>query len=424
MQKYVVIFIFTTTLIACSSARYAPFQKNLQTRLEDPFYDSQFVGLLVYDPINQDTLYQKNAQKYFTPASNTKIFTLYTALTLLPEKLPSLKYFLASDTLFIEGTGDPTLLHPYFKDSTVIHFLKGRKEPITYLLPRIPIAHFGSGWAWEDYDSYYAPERSAFPMYGNVVQIAKSDSLIVTPNYFKDKIVPVANKKNRDLHHNVFYVDPSRNDTLYVPFMVNDTVTKNLLDYVLQKKIAFGTQSTNPQKTIIYSVPTDTVLKHMMLESDNFLAEQLLLVASSTLSDTLDVYTAQQHVLQNHLGDLTEVPRWVDGSGLSRYNLFSPGSMVHVLARLYKEIPHHRLFNLFPVGGVSGTLKNWNDFNSEPYLFAKSGSLGNTYCLSGYLITKSGKTLVFSFMNNHYKTPTVEIKARMQDILHSIRDGN
>ena len=33
-------------------------------------------------------------------------------------------------------------------------------------------------------------------------------------------------------------------------------------------------------------------------------------------------------MLENQLKDIKQQPRWVDGSGLSRYNLFSPMSFV------------------------------------------------------------------------------------------------
>ncbi len=123
----------------------------------------------------------------------------------------------------------------------------------------------------------------------------------------------------------------------------------------------------------------------MMEVSDNFLAEQLLFLASSTLSDTLNSEKARQFVLKNHLSDLKQPPRWVDGSGLSRYNLFTPESIVHVLHKLYLEIPRERLLQFFPTGGVSGTLEDWYSGDPEPYLYAKTGSLSNNHCLSGYL---------------------------------------
>jgi D-alanyl-D-alanine carboxypeptidase/D-alanyl-D-alanine-endopeptidase (penicillin-binding protein 4) len=96
--------------------------------------------------------------------------------------------------------------------------------------------------------------------------------------------------------------------------------------------------------------------------------------------------------------------------------------MVRVLQKLYEEISRERLFHLFPAGGVSGTLENWYPGDPEPYLYAKTGSLGNNHCVSGYLITKSGKTLIFSFMNNHFRHPSSEVKKRMQRIFEGIRD--
>jgi D-alanyl-D-alanine carboxypeptidase/D-alanyl-D-alanine-endopeptidase (penicillin-binding protein 4) len=127
-------------------------------------------------------------------------------------------------------------------------------------------------------------------------------------------------------------------------------------------------------------------------------------------------------MLENQLLDLKQPPRWVDGSGLSRYNLFTPESMVTVLSKMYRNVPRQRLFSFFPVGGASGTLKDWYGGNPKPYIYAKSGSLGNNYCLSGYLLTKSGKTLIFSFMNNHFRHPSWEVKKQMEQIFEEIRD--
>ena len=161
----------------------------------------------------------------------------------------------------------------------------------------------------------------------------------------------------------------------------------------------------------------------MMLVSDNFLAEQILMLVSSTLSDTLSSEKVREYILKNQLSDLKQKPRWVDGSGLSRYNLFTPTSFVQVLTKLYNEIPHERLFNLFPVGGESGTLKKYYQGKTKPYIYAKSGTVGNNYNLSGYLLTNSGKTLIFSFMNNHFKKPIPEIKKHMQSVFEYLRDN-
>ena len=383
--------------------------------------ENYFSGILIIDPQTRDTLYSDNAKKYFTPASNTKIFTLYASLKLLPEKIPALKYISRNDTLYFEGTGDPTLLHYYFQNTDVIDFLKDKKN-LALHLNNFEDAKLGPGWSWDDYHYYYQPERGSLPLYGNVVTAFNLPEKNVTPPYFKDSIVDLNFGINREAEKNMFYYSSRRRDTTEIPFRTDSALTRKLLEEVLSKKIRLVNKMPDGEKKLIFSAPTDSVLKRMMQESDNFLAEQLLILGASTLSDTLNSGTTRNHVLDSLLQDLKQQPRWVDGSGLSRYNLFTPESMVYVLHKMYREIERERLFNFFPAGGISGTLENWYDGGPKPYIYAKSGSLSNNYCLSGYLITKSGKILIFSFMNNHFRQSSSEVKKKMQQVLEMVRD--
>lgn len=407
-------------LIGCGSAKTRT-QKELIRSMDMNFFENHFTGLLLFDPATRDTLINKNGARYFTPASNTKIFTLFTALQLLPEKIPTMKYFFENDTLFVEGTGDPTLLHPYFKDSTSLNLLN-KYNNIAFYFNNFKEEKYGPGWSWDDYSYYYQAERSAFPMYGNVVTLFSGNSTMVFPEYFKESVIDLDIPKNREAEQNVFYYATSRRDTLEIPYRIDSSLTRSLLEKVLKKKVTTVNKIHTGKKTIIYGVSTDSVLKRMMHESDNFLAEQLMLLSTSTLSDTLNFSTARDYILQNQLSYLKQLPRWVDGSGLSRYNLFSPESMVEVLHKIYKSIPRQRLFSFFPAGGLSGTLEDWYPGNPNPYIYAKTGSLGNNHCVSGYLLTKSGKTLIFSFMNNHFRHPSTEVKKQMQRIFEKIRD--
>ncbi|MGB7394443.1 MAG: D-alanyl-D-alanine carboxypeptidase, partial [Pricia sp.] len=415
-------------------------------------------------------LYAQNSARYFTPASNTKIFTLFTALQFLPDKVPALKYLSQNDTLYVQGTGDPSFLHPFLKDSTALKFLR-QYQNITLHLNNFQEDRFGPGWSWTDYQYYYQPERSPLPLYGNVVTIFSDDTVNVKPSYFEDKVINIDYTRQRELNENIFYYGKSRRDTVEIPFKTDSTLTRILLEDALGKQISLTDKiplgdkidliDGNPPKNaikkalgnrvnlpterksdsaagdqinsagrkksqemdILQGIPADSLYRRMMLESDNMIAEQLLIVASSTLSDTLSSSLVRDSVLNNQLSELRQPPRWVDGSGLSRYNLFTPESIVVVLQKLYQQIPRERLFELFPAGGVSGTLENWYAGDPEPYLHAKTGSLGNNHCLSGYLVTKSGKTLIFSFMNNHFRSPSSEVKNRMQRIFEEIRDG-
>lgn len=393
--------------------------KNSKVILDSKLYQNSFTGVLVINPTTKDTLYNYNSTKYFTPASNTKIVTLFTALNTIPDKIPSLKYHITKDTLYAEGIGDPTLLHPYFKDSTAILFLK-KYSNIVLNTSNFKDHKYGPGWAWEDYDTYYSPEKSGFPIYGNVLTIYNKGNLISKPNYFKDSITFSDLLKRREEHANTFYYNSTSKDTIITPFITDNNLTKNLLEDILQKNVTISSTFPEGDKNILYGIASDSVYKRMMHKSDNFLAEQLMLVSSGVLTDTLSFKIAKEHILKTKLSNLRQKPRWVDGSGLSRYNLFTPESMVHVLHELYKKLPKERLFTLFPVVNAPKTKKE--DTVQEPYLYAKSGSLGNNYCLSGYLITNSGKTVIFSFMNNHFMTSSSGIKKEMHHFFEHIRD--
>ncbi|MCW5516977.1 D-alanyl-D-alanine carboxypeptidase [Muriicola sp. Z0-33] len=425
MRRYQVILINLLIIIflgACASQKRAKIKKGIKTVIDHRAFENHFQGVFIYDPATRDTLFKKNSSKYFTPASNTKIYTLFAALNLLPEKLPVLKYVFKNDTLYFRGTADGTQLHPFFKDSTSINFLK-KYDNLSYSPYAIEDEKFGPGWSWDDYHWYYSAERTALPLYGNVVFVTNTPELSVSPSLFADSIVNVSNSKNRNPNKNIFFFDPERKDSTEIPFLTNKILTKRMLEDVVNKAVNLVEQMPEGQQQVLYGMPADSVYQRMMQVSDNFLAEQLLIQASTAISDTLSSRKTRQYVQDSLLSDLQQPPRWVDGSGLSRYNLFSPESLVHVLDKLYSDIPRDRLFSFFPAGGVSGTLEDWYPGGDAPYIYAKTGSLGNNHSVSGYLITASGKTLIFSFMNNHFRKPSSEIKERMQLVFEWVRDN-
>jgi D-alanyl-D-alanine carboxypeptidase/D-alanyl-D-alanine-endopeptidase (penicillin-binding protein 4) len=92
---------------------------------------------------------------------------------------------------------------------------------------------------------------------------------------------------------------------------------------------------------------------------------------------------------------------------------------VKLWEKIYEKIPESRLLPLLATGGKSGTIKD--HYKAEkPFIFGKTGSLSNNHCLSGFLFTKKGHLLIFSFMNNNFVTPTSEVREVMQSILKEV----
>ena len=159
-----------------------------------------------------------------------------------------------------------------------------------------------------------------------------------------------------------------------------------------------------------------------MKDSDNFIAEQLLLMCADKIFDTLSTEKIIQYAKENLYQNYPDSLVWRDGSGLSRYNLFTPRIFIKLWEDMYNNIPHDRLFSIIPAGGKEGTLENWYQAD-EPYIFAKSGTLSNKHCLSGYIKCNSGKTLIFSFMHKDYITSSSPMKQEMERVLAWIREN-
>ncbi|RYD69855.1 MAG: peptidase S13, partial [Sphingobacteriales bacterium] len=209
-----------------------------------------------------------------------------------------------------------------------------------------------------------------------------------------------------------------------IPFKVSAGTTVSLLADTLHKSVQLISMKMPADAKTLYGVNRDSVLKAMLLPSDNFIAEQLLLVCGNKISDTLNTEKTIQYVLKNYLADLPQKPRWVDGSGLSRMNLFSPYDMITVLNLISKEVNNQaKLFDMLPAGGKTGTLKSAYPKTDKPYVFGKTGSLTGVHNQSGYIVTKKGKTYVYSFMNNNFVNPTASVKSEMVKIVTYIHDN-
>jgi len=431
MRGVVTLFLLSSILLSCSQRI---FIKNLHqeiTSVEDKYQDN--TGFLLYDPVSKKTIFEHNSARYFTPASNTKILTFYTCLQLLGDSIPALNYVVRNDSLIFWGTGDPSFLYRnVWNNFRTYDFLKNAPQQLYFSASNFQTDHYGPGWAWDDYNSAYtAPERTPFPAYGNFYSLAlmPNDSLKIMPSLFSPYLIKSNEIKNRaqvvrykDSNHVTFFQGKEKlTDTLNIPYRYNDELLGDLLTDTLKRKVTIVSITKPSVTNVLYSIPSDSVYRELMEDSDNFIAEQLLLVCADVISDTLKTEIAINYSKKNFLFDLPDKPVWRDGSGLSRYNLISPRSIVRLWEKIYMKVPADRLFSLLATGGESGTIKNY--FKGEkPYIFGKTGTLSNNYALSGFLVTAKGKTLIFSWINNNYPTSVTEVRKSMEPILKSIHD--
>ncbi|AMQ57446.1 D-alanyl-D-alanine carboxypeptidase/D-alanyl-D-alanine-endopeptidase [Algoriphagus sanaruensis] len=422
-------------LIALSSCTVQKINSSIK---RSEVFDKGHMGFMLMDPEKGKTLVDINSDKYFIPASNTKIFTFYASYSILGDGLVNgLNYLERGDSLIFWGTGDPSLLHPDLKNERVIEFLKASNKKLFLVDNFSQVSAFGPGWSWDWYPYYYATERSAFPVYGNVVRFA-GDSIRAGfdtyPSRFESNLIPAQDPPlgltflRNQYSNEISYFIPKDGITFQrdVPFITSAELTETMLEEATGKQITriFSRNYLEQEPQKLVTAPADSIYAQMMKISDNFLAEQLMLLVSDQLNNTLSTADAIAYAKENLLKDLPDEPIWVDGSGLSARNMFTPRSIIAVLGKIREEVPLEKIKAYFPAGGESGTIRNWYkaDEGQPPYIYAKTGSLSMTTALSGYLLTKSGKILHFSCLLNNYQIPTNELRNELQKVLYLIHD--
>ena len=425
-MKRILYFIILILLIGACSPRSA-ILKEVKSAEHDL---QEHAGFVLYDLKSKKYLIEHNENKYFTPASNTKIFTFYTSLKMLGDSVTALKYVQRGDSLIFWGMGDASFLYQNtFDNGRTLNFLQHAPGTLYFSATNFHTETLGAGWAWDDYPYSYSAERSPFPIYGNLITIKKTpESFTMVPDYFSGHFT-LANQQHKqeeiirglDDNQLTYFPGKSPRSRWQVPYHYSSDLIVDLLSDTLKRTVEEISWIVPDDAISFYSVPLDSLYRVMMQDSDNFIAEQLLLQCAATISDTLKTEIAIKYAKENFLVDLPDQPSWVDGSGLSRYNLFTPRSIVKLWDKIYEQVPQDRLFSLLAVGGRNGTIKNWYK-KETPFIYGKTGTLSNNHTLSGYLITRSGKILIFSMMNNNYLASTSEVRKRMEKILLTIHE--
>lgn len=425
--------------------------------LNDPALQTAHVGISIYEPATGKYWFNYQGDKYFVPASNTKLATCYAAMKYLGDSLVAGRYLENKGDLIFQPNGDPSFLLAEFTFQPLPTLFKDYNT-IVINDDNWQDDRWGSGWSWNDYEADYMAERSAMPVYGNVVTLIPSRdttlnyygvdikrALTTIPSYF-------INNKNfinqgmgelklttrniyfrigREISSNEFQIFPSlrRPGRDVMSFYTGSFAdTKAILKDTLHQPVEhiniydFDRKLFSKNKArVIRSQPTDSLLKPMMHRSDNFFAEQSLLMVSNEVLGVMNDSKVIDTILKTDFKDLPQKPRWVDGSGLSRYNLFTPQDLVSILNKMKNEFGMERVKNILATGNT-GTLSNYY-VAENGYIFAKTGTLSGVVALSGFLYTKNKHLLIFSVQVNNHNSSASSVRRAVEKFIEGIRNN-
>ncbi|MEO8562577.1 MAG: D-alanyl-D-alanine carboxypeptidase/D-alanyl-D-alanine-endopeptidase [bacterium] len=439
-----------------------------------PEWRSAHWGILVVDPGRGDTLYSRNADKLFVPASNQKLLTGSTALaqlgsgyrwtTTLLARGPVRAGVLEGD-LVVRGDGDPSLsthmrgdaLAPLraLADSLRARGVSRVRGRVAAAPSPFTDAALGYGWEWDDLDESYgagvdalyfnegfteivvrAGPRAGDAAHATTRPATTYPSLLVRATTVTRPDSP-ADSAVRRTAITVGY-DSSRAGVFVAGTIVEgDSAVVELAFRDLRGAyLAAMREALRSGGITIDEARTDTTAK----------LDSLVAMQSPTLREILPYFEKPS---QNQIGELlyktialkaTGVGRadsaqqvvsrqliaWGatpdgfavrDGSGLSRHDFVSPRTIVRVLDAMRRHPEFKVFYDALPVAGVDGTIgKRMRGTAAQGNVHAKTGYVDKARSLSGYVTTADGRLLMFSILCNNYSVPTSAAE-RVQDAL-------
>jgi D-alanyl-D-alanine carboxypeptidase/D-alanyl-D-alanine-endopeptidase (penicillin-binding protein 4) len=414
-------------------------------------------GILVRTQSSGQTLYNRDGQKYFTPASVTKVLTTAAALQQLGStfRFRTSVYRDAEGVLRVVGRGDPS-----FNDAQLTVLAKQlRSKGITQIRQLIADDSYVQGevvnptWQWEDIQSDYgAPIGSLIvnenlfniklvpQLVGRPLQISWSDANEARVWRIANQSVTVAENQpatvniGRDLSGNVLRVQgqlainaeavsvnlPVVDPNYYFLRRFRAALVKEQINLV---NTAVGRGASQQELAAVQSPPLTELIGKTNLDSNNLYAEALLRVLAvkqvrQPNQSSADVGLEVLKKTLTELGVDSTTYITVDGSGLSRRNLISPEALVQTFRGIART-PNASIYKAsLPVAGKSGTLKfRFQNTPAEGIVQAKTGTMTGVVSLSGYVNTPKYEPIVFSIMVNQTELPARVVRQAIDEIV-------
>ena len=435
------ILLSSQDVFSKSSSEYS--QKLLESIPKEALSNGR-LGVVVKSLTSDELIFQYNSDKLFVPASNVKVLTSVSALSILnPDYRFKTEFYSGGDItngvihggLYIKGYGDPTLSTEHL-ESIAQEFkslgIKEIKGGIIVDESYFDNVRYGKGWKEKWKGDVFSPPISALSLNYNTFYIkvypSKPGRIPIVALEPKGTNVNVINKaittnkggrltavwleggKTIKLDGSISRRTPSytleittRNPTLYA-----GSAFKRILDDAGIRVEGYVTVGVVPDWAGVlythFSDPLYLIIAEFNKNSVNIIGENIIKTLGAEVIGEPGTWEKGTEVVSNFLHEIGIKDSFeiFDGSGLSLLNRVSPNAITDVLEYAYNnQVISLKFLNSLSIGGVDGTLKKrFRRSEVEGRVMAKTGHLSNVNALSGYLFTKSGDVLVFSILAN------------------------
>lgn len=435
---------------------------SIEKIINSPTFERMRWGILIKNLSSDQILYSRDAQKYFIPASTTKILTTAAAWQKLGKDFRIRTSIHQGDegNFYLVGRGDPS-----FNNAQLTVLAQKLQQRGIRSINKLIVddsyfqgEYIDASWQWEDIQADYgAPVNSLMVnentgiltlspnKIGEKLNITWSNDMELYSGIENNSITVAENESRffqvtRDLKGQVLKIDgklPINSPSQTIGLSVIDPIDNFLKNLRLTwEKVGINVKEIQPifeyqhykiaeQKpeiAVVESLTLPDLLKEVNRNSNNLYAESLLRHLGNSESTNKNETTVNQglKILKTTLSEWGIEPNTymiVDGSGLSRKNLISPEALVKILQVMAKS-PDGNLFRAsLATGGMNGTLKN--RFLKTPawgIVQGKTGSMTGVISLSGYINVPNYDDLVFSMIVNQSQHPSAVRKA-MDEII-------
>jgi len=422
-------------------------QGKINAILQDTIFTNTHAGIKIVSLDSGTVLYDHESKALMNPASNIKLITSAAALSILDTGYQFKTSVFADDrmaggiqirNIYLKGFGDP-LLDDMDLDSLAVAV---RRSGVQMVRGNIVVDdsyfddnYWGAGWTWDDESDPDAPYINALSVNQNCITVnilASANAIsaylepftefvsifnhasLVTDSIrqpFKIRRLTVNNTNTVVLEGDIFNGrQVNQKLALRFPEIYAGTLFKGSLrraGVTVAGEVISGEVHDRAQEIAVHLQPIEKVVNFMNKQSDNLSAENALKVMGAYKNgvpgSAKKGVSAEKEFLSRLGMDTTKFTA-VDGSGVSRYNLFTADQLVQFLAAVAKQPGvFQKFYNSLPVAGWDGTLADrMIGSPAEFNLRAKTGTLNGASSLSGYVRTRDGEMLAFSMMMQNF----------------------